>query len=116
MPFTRETRYKVRKGDRGDTLIKVGFLKGTTKKSKWIRAAVFKQQEGTQIPLDEKIREYFLTFPPKIGARPIGFSKGTTHLSLPRRPIIEPFMRRYQNVILKNVEKNFDILQAGGRA
>lgn len=98
---------------------KVGFLKKRSGKSTWQRIAQ-RQQEGFTIPLTDKLREAFATWPKKMASagkasKGIYFPKEKTHLVVPPRNVIEPFWRKYQRKAYENIKRNFEAKMAGKR-
>lgn len=104
-------RYEAKKI--GDKLRgRVGVIKTKSVSSSW-RKILHKQQTGFTVPLTEELREYFATFPPEIGGKPIFFKEEKTHLTVPPRKIIGPFWRKQQGIAYANIKRNFEAKMAG---
>lgn len=104
-------RYETKKI--GDKLRgRVGVTKDKSVSASW-RKILFKQTEGFKVPLTDELREYFATFPPEIGEKPIFFREEKKYLNVPPRKIIGPFWRKQQGIAYANIKRNFDAKMAG---
>jgi len=103
------TRFRVSKSRKaGGLMLRVGFLNiGKLKVGTKSVVAVAKiHEEGKRIRVTPKMRKFFARekHENRGGAY---LKKSTKFLTIPKRPIIEPFWRRYRNEIPRYLERRF---------
>ena len=103
-------RYVVRdETDKQQARLKVGTV-GRISKS-WMR--IFgEEQRGAQIPITQKMREYFMTFPRQLATDPrkakgIKIPENKHFFDLPSRQVIIPYLQRENQNILNEIKNDF---------